>query len=179
MPYMFSAAVNTHKTGVPTMRAMVLEFPGDIACEDLDRQYMLGDSLLVAPVFTKDGDVTYYLPDGKWTHLLSNETKVGGRWMRENYDFFFSLPLLAKPNSIIAYGKFERDFVYDYARDVEFVIYELEDGKQAECTVYDAEGNAVQHIVADRRDDTIEVTADNKDLPFTVTTSNGCMVVVK
>ena len=84
MPYMFSAAVNTHKTGVPTMRAMVLEFPGDIACEDLDRQYMLGDSLLVAPVFTKDGDVTYYLPDGKWTHLLSNETKVGGRWMREN-----------------------------------------------------------------------------------------------
>ena len=37
----------------------------------------------------------------------------------------------------------------------------------------------MQHIVADRRDDTIEVTADNKDLPFTVTASNGCMVVVK
>ena len=75
MPYMFSTAVNTHKTGVPTMRAMVLEFPDDIPCEDLDRQYMLGDSLMVAPVFTKEGDVTYYLPEGKWTHLLSNEKR--------------------------------------------------------------------------------------------------------
>ncbi len=45
MPYLFSNAVYTHKTGVPTMRAMVLEFPQDIPCADLDRQYMLGESL--------------------------------------------------------------------------------------------------------------------------------------
>lgn len=85
------------------MRAMVLEFPDDIPCEDLDRQYMLGDSLMVAPVFTKEGDVTYYLPEGKWTHLLSNEKREGGHWLRENYDFF-SLPLFARENSIVAIG---------------------------------------------------------------------------
>ena len=43
-------------------------------------QYMLGDSLLVAPVFAEDGSVDYYLPDGRWTHLLSGEVKEGGRW---------------------------------------------------------------------------------------------------
>jgi alpha-D-xyloside xylohydrolase len=78
MPYIFSSAVNTHKTGIPTMRAMVLEFTDDICCEDLDKQYMLGDSLMVAPVFREDGNVTYYLPEGEWTHLLSNEVKIGG-----------------------------------------------------------------------------------------------------
>ena len=47
---------------MPMMRAMVLEFPEDPACDYLDRQYMLGESLLVAPIFTTDGVVDYYLP---------------------------------------------------------------------------------------------------------------------
>ncbi len=41
------------------MRAMVVEFPDDPACTHLERQYMLGDDLLVAPVFSSDGDVSY------------------------------------------------------------------------------------------------------------------------
>ena len=105
MPYMFSTAVNTHKTGVPTMRAMVLEFPDDIPCEDLDRQYMLGDSLMVAPVFTKEGgrSRTTCRTGKVERHLLSNEKREGGHWLRENYDFF-SLPLFARENSIVAIG---------------------------------------------------------------------------
>lgn len=178
MPYLFANAVKTHQTGIPMMRAMVMEYADEPATWNLDCQYMLGDNLLVAPIFNEQGTALYYVPKGRWTDIQTGKVYEGGVFYETKHDYF-SLPLLAKPNSIIAYGKFERDFVYDYARDVEFVIYELEDGKQAECTVYDAEGNAVQHIVADRRDDTIEVTADNKDLPFTVTASNGCMVVVK
>ena len=49
MPYLYAASVNAHQTGVPVMRAMPMEFPGDLACEELDRQYMLGGSVLVAP----------------------------------------------------------------------------------------------------------------------------------
>jgi len=67
MPYLYQLAVETHETGVPVMRPMFLEFPDDPACEHLDRQYMLGGSLLVAPVFREDGIVDYYLPDGVWT----------------------------------------------------------------------------------------------------------------
>ena len=53
------------------MRAMLLEFPDDPACDYLDRQYMLGDALLVAPIFTPDGMVDYYLPAGRWTNFLT------------------------------------------------------------------------------------------------------------
>lgn len=52
------------RLGVPVMRSMVLEFQNDHCCEDIDRQYMLGDNIMVAPVFTECGDIDYYLPGG-------------------------------------------------------------------------------------------------------------------
>lgn len=51
LPYIYSMSVYTSETGVPVMRSMVLEYQDDIACTNLDRQYMFGDSLLVAPIF--------------------------------------------------------------------------------------------------------------------------------
>ncbi|MFR2836506.1 MAG: hypothetical protein ACLTCI_07600 [[Clostridium] nexile] len=47
-----------------TMRSMVMEFEDDPATKYLDMQYMLGDNILVAPVFSADGDVGYYIPEG-------------------------------------------------------------------------------------------------------------------
>ena len=64
MPYLYAKAVEASETGIPMMRAMLLEFD-DLGCEDCDRQYMLGDSLLVTPVLREDGGVDYYLPKGK------------------------------------------------------------------------------------------------------------------
>ena len=95
MPYIWSAAVEAHKTGTPVMRAMHLEFPDDPACDTLDRQYMLGEALLVAPVFSYDGMVDYYVPTGTWTNLLTGEVVEGGRWVREQHSTR-SLPLLAR-----------------------------------------------------------------------------------
>src|SRR5690606_30447311 len=71
MPYLYTTASEAASKGIPMMRAMLLEFPDDPACEYLDRQYMLGESLLVAPVFREDGQVSFYLPAGTWTHLLT------------------------------------------------------------------------------------------------------------
>ncbi|MFP1592465.1 hypothetical protein ACLB1M_28670 [Escherichia coli] len=59
--------------------AMMMEFPDDPACDYLDRQYMLGDNVMVAPVFTEAGDVQFYLPEGRWTHLWHNDELDGSR----------------------------------------------------------------------------------------------------
>ena len=80
MPYLYSNAVYTHKTGVPTMRAMVLEFPPGHPLRRLDRQYMLGGDLLVAPCLHQGGGhVDYYLPEGTWTSFLDNRVVEGGQ----------------------------------------------------------------------------------------------------
>ena len=71
----------------PILRPMPLEFPDDPAVAYLDRQYMLGADILVAPVFTASGDVEFYLPPGTWTHLLTGEEVAGGGWRRETHGF--------------------------------------------------------------------------------------------
>lgn len=168
MPYMFDTAVQATQQGVPTMRAMFLEFPEDPACETLDRQYMLGDSLLVAPVFSEQGDVTYYLPEGRWTHLLSGQTVEGGKWRKENYDFF-SLPLFVRPNSILATGANDVRPDYDYADGVEVGLYAVEDGAALSRTVRNAKGDAELHVTVVRSGKLVTLTAEGAGKPFSVT----------
>jgi alpha-D-xyloside xylohydrolase len=55
MPYLYRQAALANECGTPMLRAMMLEFPDDPACDYLDRQYMLGDSVMVAPVFSEAG----------------------------------------------------------------------------------------------------------------------------
>lgn len=92
LPYLLEKAKENHETGIPLVRAMVLEFPDDPACAYLDQQYMLGEKYLVAPVFREDGQVTYYLPKGQWTNCFTKETTGGGRWLTEKVDYF-TIPL--------------------------------------------------------------------------------------
>ncbi len=153
MPYLYSAAVETHKTGVPSMRAMMLEFPADIACYDLDRQYMLGESLLVAPVFTDSGDVNYYLPEGAWTGLLDNRTVEGGRWLHEIHDYM-SLPLMVRPNTLLPIGADEQNVEYDYGKGLSLHLFQL--GSCARASVKDMHGKDMLDAVA--RKDGNEIT---------------------
>lgn len=92
MPYLMQVAQEAQERGLPMLRAMVLEFPHDPTCRYLDTQYMLGDSLLVAPIFSDDGCVTYYLPQGNWKNLLTGAMCSGGTWYTETHNYF-SLPL--------------------------------------------------------------------------------------
>jgi len=97
-PYILQSAHEACEKGIPVLRAMFIEFPGDPNCAYADRQYMLGGDLLVAPVFSEDGEVSYYLPEGEWTRLLTGEKVSGGKWITEKHGFF-SLPLLQRPGS--------------------------------------------------------------------------------
>ena len=101
-PYLLKMAQETHETGVPMMRAMVLEFPDDPTCEDIDTQYMLGDDLLVAPVFREDGVSCFYVPDDgtgqPWTNIITKTAYEPGKWYTEQYDYH-TLPVLARPGT--------------------------------------------------------------------------------
>lgn len=101
-PYLLKMAQETHETGVPMMRAMVLEFPDDPTCEDIDTQYMLGDDLLVAPVFREDGVARFYVPDDgsgqPWTNIITKTAYEPGKWYTEQYDYH-TLPVLARPGT--------------------------------------------------------------------------------
>jgi len=154
MPYLFAKAVEAHETGRPTLRAMLLEFPGDPASDTLDRQYMLGDALLVAPVMTEDGCVSYYLPGGKWTHLLTHEAVAGGTWHTTQHNFF-SLPLFVRPGSILPLGACDDRPDYDYADGVTFQLHQLAPGTTATCRIPALDGSAARSLTASRTEESL------------------------
>src|SRR5699024_6047359 len=136
MPYFMKESVYTHQTGVPMMRSMVLEFPEDLSTHTLDRQYMLGNDLLVAPIFNEEGTADFYVPKGRWTNYLTNEVLEGEQWYHQQYDYLH-LPLLARPNSLIVEGFRDNQAEYDYTKDVTIHLFELEDGKTVATSIYD------------------------------------------
>ena len=161
MPYLWRAALEASREGVPVMRAMLLEFPDDSACDTLDRQYMLGEALLVAPVFTEDGSVEYYLPAGSWTNLLTGQAYAGPGWRRDHHDFF-SLPLMVRPGTILPLGAVDDRPDYDYVNGVTFRVYELVDGGELACAVTTPQRAKAarlnvrrngQHVIAEVSDD--------------------------
>ncbi|MCR5735076.1 MAG: alpha-xylosidase [Lachnospiraceae bacterium] len=160
MPYIYSMAVKAHEDGIPVMRPMVFEYMNDPACSYLDMQYMLGDSILVAPVFNEKGKVSFYLPDGKWTHLLTEEKREGGRFYTDTYDYF-SLGLFAAPGSVIARGREDSRPDYDYEKDVILHVYELKDGCSAYCFIVNKAGEKVSDITVTRDGDMLDLKSSH------------------
>lgn len=160
MPYLYKTAVEAHTLGVPCMRPMVMEFPEDRNCRTLDKQYMLGDSLLVAPIFNDKSMAEYYLPEGTWTDFFTGEKKTGGRWYEEPCDYLH-IPLLVKENSVIALGTVDNRPDYEYDRNYELHVYELGEGKSVSTYVPDMKGNKAVEIKVTKKGGNLEVTSSD------------------
>lgn len=165
MPYLFAKAIEASSRGVPVMRAMLLEFPGDPACDYLDRQYMLGDSLLVAPIFNEDGAVTYYLPSGVWTNFFTGEKITGECWRHEKHGYL-SLPLLVRSNTVLAVSNFDAKPDYDYANGVVLNLYELGENQTAATVVHDTGGKLELEVKAWRNNGMISIQTDGSGKPW-------------
>ena len=106
-----------------------------------------------------DGHVDYYLPAGVWTNLLTGETAIGDTWRRETHDYL-SLPLMARPNSVIPLGACEERPDYDYTDGLELHVFEPEDGELT-VAVPDLHGNAAATYVVRTRDGHTSVDTDS------------------
>ncbi|TPX10155.1 uncharacterized protein E0L32_001352 [Thyridium curvatum] len=146
MPYLFAQSAEAADRGLPlSLRAVCLEFPEDPTSWYLDRQFMVGDSLLAAPVFDEGGEVEFYLPRGRWTSFFTGEVRAGPGWFRERHGFG-TLPLYVRENTVLVLGRegANSGAVYDYAADVEVALYQVREG--ASAALVDGNGRALGRI---------------------------------
>ncbi|KAJ3788593.1 alpha-glucosidase [Lentinula aff. detonsa] len=154
MPYLYQLAIESTKTGHPMQRAMFLEFPDDRNTHYLDRQFMMGPSLLVAPVFVPQEEETeYYIPVGRWTNFWDHSrTVVGPVWIKEHVTLD-QIPVWVRPGTLLLRGppKTGRPD-YDYSKDLRVELFNLAEGE----TLAKVPGGAV--IRADRTSSKVKLT---------------------
>jgi len=144
LPYIYSHAYNATKTGLPMMRAMVLEFPSDPNTYNLEDQYMFGDAFLVAPVFTPTNKRTVYLPEGEWYDYETGKAFTGPITLHIEPPLE-KLPLYVRGNSIIPMGP---DMAYVGQKPFDPVTLDIRLNSHAEFTLFDDDEHAgTQEIV--------------------------------
>ena len=82
MPYIMGQSAKSAEAGLPLQRSMYLEFSSDPNTTGLEDQYMLGEDLLIAPLFeAKQESCQVYLPVGSdWVDFFTREVYEGGKW---------------------------------------------------------------------------------------------------
>ncbi|MDE3181670.1 MAG: glycoside hydrolase family 31 protein [Acidobacteriota bacterium] len=78
LPYLYNSFYQSSQTGLPVMRALLLDYPDDPEAVSQNEEFMLGDDLLAAPV-VKDGEWKWsvYLPAGEWFDFWSDRRYDG------------------------------------------------------------------------------------------------------
>ena len=160
MPYLYEVGLQPHRNGIPVMRSMFMEFPDDPTARPLDRQYMLGPSLLVAPVFSYSGEVTYYLPAGTWANWFTGERVrvVNGAWRTEVHGYD-SIPLWVRDGSIVVSHPDAEAPEYEYGKDALVSVF-LDQISAAEVTVSEEDGGSVV-FTARRMGERIEIASSD------------------
>lgn len=199
LPYIYSHAVNAHKTGAPIAYPMVLLFPDDKA-KTAEDQYMFGTELLVAPV--TDEYLNWRMvafPAGRWVNLWTGETVEGGRtlyvkapidtipvYVREGALLVLSVPAdtlatsenmeeKALTNAVMVTSASEkRTFIHNEDADNAYTFVTDKVGDEA-VTVENVDGMDIGGIIVNGVEAT-KVVADGKEVAFTV---EGSRTLVK
>ena len=100
-PYFNTYAHKAAETGMPVMRALLLDFPNDPKTYDLSAEYMLGDKILVAPVIEQGATTrSLYLPQGTWSNYWTGKVMSGGRQVTISAPLQ-QIPILVRAGSIL------------------------------------------------------------------------------
>lgn len=103
IPYLQACALEAQATGLPVMRAMPLAFPDDPLAWGFEHQYMLGPSLLVAPVIRPGGKVRFYLPAGRWFDIWKHAW-VQGPGLFEREMPLNQIPIFGREGTLLPLG---------------------------------------------------------------------------
>jgi alpha-glucosidase (family GH31 glycosyl hydrolase) len=142
LPYLYSSAYQLYKTGMPLMRALVLNYQNDENVYNITDQYLLGDNLLVCPVTTKGAQTrTVYLPAGSWYNYWTGKEVEGGRYwnMVTPLD---ALPLFVKAGSIIPSQPVMK---YVGEKPVDALTLDVYPGGVAEFNLYEDDGKSLAY----------------------------------
>jgi alpha-glucosidase len=148
IPYFYTFAAQTATTGVPLMRPLFLEFPGDAKTFNLEDEWLIGDRLLAAPILAPGGARDVYLPAGVWYDFNTEALVAGGRTLHLQVSLD-KIPAYVRAGTILPLGPVIQSTTLGVEDPLEVRVYP---GADATFTLYEDDGNtyAYQRGVASR-----------------------------
>ena len=171
LPYLYSTAWDVTAHSGTIMRALYLDFPGDVRADTIDNEYMFGRSLLVCPVTEKGvAKQTVYLPAGAlWHDFWTGDTLQGGQTLDRATPIDI-LPLYVRAGAILPWGpkvQYAEEKPWD---NLEIRVYPGADGQ---FTLYEDEHNSYNYekglrseITFHWNDETRTLTIDDRKGSF-------------
>ena len=110
IPYIYTMDYRTHKEGIALCEPMYYSYPDKQNAYKFKNQYMFGTELMVCPITKKSsddigmGEVTAWIPEGRWTDIFTGQSYKGNKVVTLNRDID-SIPVLAKEGAIIPFAK--------------------------------------------------------------------------
>jgi len=80
MPYLYSEAHHSARSGLPLMRPLVYEFQDDPTTFNIEDEFLFGQAVLVAPILTEADQRKIYFPAGLWADGWTGEIVTGPCW---------------------------------------------------------------------------------------------------
>ena len=137
-PYLYSTLHQAHRTGVPMMRAMVLDDPGNPATWNLNTQHMLGDYFLVATT------PQVYLPAGRWFNYWTGESYDSpGQFRACPFDDPAGGPLLVRAGAIIPMEPVTAWLGQEAAELIMLDVFP--DARPSEFTLFEDDGRSLKY----------------------------------
>ncbi len=128
LPYLYSAARESTKTGLPVMRALWLHYPDDAVALARSDEYLWGRDILVAPIVEKGASSrAVYLPRGAWYDFWTGERIEGGREVRRSVDLE-TMPLYVRAGAILPLGPVKQYAEEKVDGPIEVTVYPGADG---------------------------------------------------
>lgn len=142
IPYLYSNSYLNHTTGMPLMRALVLEYQDDANVYDIADQYLLGSSLLVNPVTTKGAKTrTVYLPEGTWFDYWTGKQYEGKQFVHVLTPLD-TLPIFAKGGAIIP---MQPEMIYLGEKPVNTITLDVFPHGSSRFELYEDDGESLDY----------------------------------
>ena len=142
LPYLYTSMYQNYKTGIPMMRALVLNHQNDVNTYQIDDQYLLGDNLMVCPVTVKSAKTrSLYLPKGTWFDYWSGKKIDGGKYIHVVAPLD-SIPLFVRGGGIIP---MQKDMKYTDAEEVKTITLAIYPSSKSSFDLYEDEGKNLDY----------------------------------
>lgn len=172
LPYVYSCFWDSHRTGAPILRPLVLAYEDDAEAQDTADEFLFGPAVLVAPVTEPMARTRrVYLPAGTWYDGWTEQRYEGRQWVEVEAPLE-RLPMFIRAGSLIPFAPYH-SFTSERTAPWSPLTLHYYAGDNASFDLYEDDGKTPAYMLGEYRLTPIRVTENEGTWKLEVERAKG------